>query len=302
MICTIGNPVFDEIHTPWGDTDGRILSGCATNAALAYAKLGGQAFMIGCVGEDERPTLESTLDELNIVHQFSSSLVSGGFKLAYDDQGRRDLSVLGIAANINELPGQIDAYDAVVLGPILQEISPELILKLRESYDGKLLLDPQGMLRTVQQDKVLHIKPEGIEKAIGACDIVKPNELECEILTGLDPRKDVRAAAKLIKSWGPDLVIITLAELGSVIYDGQEFIDIPPYKTTMLDPTGAGDTYAGGFLFALLSGNDIEFSGRFASCVSSIMIEHMGPEFPLDREEVVRRLETLPETVTIPQS
>ncbi len=301
MICTIGNPVFDEIHTPWGDTEGRILSGCATNAALAYAKLGGQVFMIGSVGEEERSGLESTLEELNIVHQFSSSLVSGGFKLAYDEQGRRDLSVLGIAGNITELPGQIEAYDAVVLGPILQEVSTELIHYLRESYDGKLLLDPQGMLRTVQKDEVVHVKPEGIEKAIGVCDIVKPNELECEVLTGIDPRKDARAAAKLIKSWGPDLVIITLAELGSVIYDGQEFIEIPPYQTTMLDPTGAGDTYAGGFLFALLSGNDIEFSGRFASCVSSIMIEHMGPEFPLDRDEVLRRMESLPKTATIPQ-
>lgn len=294
MICAIGNPVFDDIRTPWVKTAGRVLSGCSTNAALAYAKLGGKTAMVGNVGDKERADLEKHLSQYKIAYHLGHSPESGGFKLEYDDRGNRELTVLGIAEPIGELPERFYDYDALLIGPILQEITATLITEMRERYDGVMFLDPQGMLRRHVNGMIEHFRPEGFEKIVGLFDYVKPNELETEVLTGIDPRKDVRGAARKIKSWGPKIVIITLAELGSVIYDGHEFIDIPPYAVHAADPTGAGDTYAGGFLFARLGGSDLESAGRFASCTASMMIEQTGPDFALERDEVRRRVETLP--------
>jgi len=295
VICAIGNPVFDDIRTPWVKTDGRVLSGCSTNAALAHAKLGGKTAMVGNVGDKKRHELETHLGRYGIEYHLGQSPESGGFKLDYDDRGNRELTVLGIAEPIGSLPERFYEYDAMLIGPILQETTSTLISEIRKRYKGVMLLDPQGMLRRHVNGKIEHFRPEEIKKIIGLFNYVKPNELETEVLTGIDPRKDVRAAAKIIKSWGPKVVIITLAELGSVIYDGNEFIEIPPYAVHAVDPTGAGDAYAGGFLFARLDGSDLESAGRFASCTASIMIEQTGPDFTLDRDEVLRRVETLPQ-------
>ena len=294
MICAIGNPVFDDIRTPWVKTDGRVLSGCSTNAALAYAKLGGKTAMVGNVGKPERAGLEHHLRQCGIDYHLGESPESGGFKLEYDDRGNRELTVLGIAEPIAGIPQRFFDYDALLFGPILQEIAAGLIREVRGKYDGVMFLDPQGLLRRQVNGEIEHFRPGGIEQVIGLFDYVKPNELEAEVLTGINPRRDVRAAAKKIKSWGPKVVIVTLAELGSVIYDGDEFIEIPPYAVHAADPTGAGDTYAGGFLFARLGGSNLEEAGRFASCTASIMIEQTGPNFTLERKEVLRRVETLP--------
>ena len=90
MICAVGNPVFDDIRTPWVKTDGRVLSGCSTNAALAYAKLGGKTAMVGNVGDDRREELVANLKACDIEFHLGGSRESGGFKLDYDDRGNRE--------------------------------------------------------------------------------------------------------------------------------------------------------------------------------------------------------------------
>ena len=168
------------------------------------------------------------------------------------------------------------------------------IKNIRANFNGLLFCDPQGLLRKIDQDKrIFHEKTEGIETALGVCDIVKPNELEGKVLTGIDCREDPYEAARIIKSWGPRLVIITLAELGSIIYDGKEFIDIPPYEVDLVDATGAGDTYMAGFTFEYLKTGDLRKAGCFASGTSSIMIENVGPEFLLTEKAVRERQEKL---------
>jgi sugar/nucleoside kinase (ribokinase family) len=154
--------------------------------------------------------------------------------------------------------------------------------------------DPQGLLRGADETgRIYHEKPEGIEEILGQFNVVKPNELEGKVLTGIDCRQDPYEAARIIKSWGPNIVIVTLAELGSIIYDGKQFVNIPPYQINLVDSTGAGDTYMAGFTFEYLRTQDLRQSGCFASCVSSIMIEQVGPDFELTEAEVRRRQQTL---------
>jgi sugar/nucleoside kinase (ribokinase family) len=89
-------------------------------------------------------------------------------------------------------------------------------------------------------------------------------------------------------------VIVTLAELGSLIYDGKNFIDIPPIETEAVDATGCGDTYMAGFTFEYLkSGGDLRRSGCYASCTSTIMLENVGPDFPMSEAMIRERQEKL---------
>jgi sugar/nucleoside kinase (ribokinase family) len=292
MIVALGNPVYDHIETKTIKTEGRVLSGCSTNAALALARLKNEVTMVGAVGADFADSCIRTLAESGVSMRRVPSQETGGFSLIYyDDFGNRHLDLLGRAAAIEDVADDLLAdAKAVLVGPILQEISLDLIAGIRTRFNGLFFCDPQGLIRSVGLDgRIIHEKPAGIEEALGLFDIVKPNELEGSVLTGIDCRRDPFAAARTIKSWGPKIVIITLAELGSVIYDGTEFIEIPPYAVALVDATGAGDTYMAGFVHAYLRGESLRHCGTFASAVSSIMIEQCGPQFRLDELSVRHR-------------
>jgi sugar/nucleoside kinase (ribokinase family) len=296
MIVALGNPVYDYIETKKIKTDGRVLSGCSTNAALALAKLGQSVTLIGSVGPDYASAFAADLKKYGITPRSLPSTETGGFSLIYyDDFGNRHLDLLGRADPIAAVSDDLlKSAEAVLVGPILKEISFDLIRDIRKRFDGLFFCDPQGLLRGAgEAGRIYHEKPDGIEEILGLFDIVKPNELEAKVLTGIDCRRDPFTAARIIKSWGPKLVIVTLAELGSVIYDGDRFIEIPPYPVDLVDATGAGDTYMAGFTFARLAGQSLRESGAFASCVSSVMIEQVGPDFILEEVEVRRRQKVL---------
>jgi sugar/nucleoside kinase (ribokinase family) len=296
MITAIGNPVYDYIKTQKVDTEGRVLSGCSTNAALALSKLGQAVRLVGAIGEDHRYSFIASLDKYRIEYEIIPSQQTGGFSLVYyDNFGNRTLDLLGRADNIGDIdPSYYEDSEAVLIGPILGEVSFESIRQIRKGFDGLFFCDPQGLLRGADETgRIYHEKPEGIEEILGQFNVVKPNELEGKVLTGIDCRQDPYEAARVIKSWGPNIVIVTLAELGSIIYDGKQFVNIPPYQINLVDSTGAGDTYMAGFTFEYLRTQDLRQSGCFASCVSSIMIEQVGPDFELTEAEVRRRQQTL---------
>ena len=296
MITAIGNPVYDYIKTQKVDTEGRVLSGCSTNAALALAKLGHKVRLVGAIGEDHRSSFVGSLDRYRVEYEIVPSRSTGGFSLVYyDNFGNRTLDLLGRADNIEVVdPRWYTDAEAVLIGPILGEVSFDSIREIRRNFTGLFFCDPQGLLRGADPSgRIYHEKSEGIESVLGQFDIVKPNELEGKVLTGIDCRQDPYQAARIIKSWGPKIVIVTLAELGSVIYDGNQFVDIPPYQVNLVDSTGAGDTYMAGFSFEYLRTHDLRLSGCFASCVSSIMIEQVGPDFEMTEKEVRRRQKTL---------
>lgn len=297
MITAIGNPVYDIIKTKKVQPQGRILSGCSTNAALALAKLKSKVRLIGAVGSDMKEQFQNDMNRYGIEYKIVDSPTTGGFSLHYyDDYGNRTLTLISKAAAIEEIdPNWYIDCEAVLIGPVLGEVSFDDIREIHRNYDGTMFCDPQGLIRGADRNNdIFHEKVDGIEEVLGVFNIVKPNELEGKILTGIDCREDPYEAASIIKSWGPKIVIVTLAELGSVIYDGHEFIDIPPYVTETVDATGCGDTYMAGFTFEYLkTGGDLKSAGCFASATSSIMLEHIGPDFPLTEAEVRRRQATL---------
>lgn len=291
VVC-IGNPVYDLISTPFIRPSDRVLSGCSTNACLAFTKLGLDGLLVGNIGDDFLSKLEKDLSERGVDFKLLYSSQTGGFQLEYyDDQGNRNLSVLGVADQIIfEDFSELRASNMILLGPILGELNAGFGHKLRKNTLSPIFLDPQGTLRKIRDGKIIHEITEDFRELARISEIVKANELETEVVTGIHPRANPYKAAEALHKYGSKITIVTLAEAGSIIYNGIEFIEIPPYSTLAVDPTGAGDTYAAGFIYKYLRDPDDLFSaGCFGSAVASIMVENTGPDFPLTFEEAEKR-------------
>ncbi|WEU40625.1 MAG: PfkB family carbohydrate kinase [Candidatus Odinarchaeum yellowstonii] len=297
-LIAVGNPVYDEIITPYISTNGRVLSGCSTNAALVAKRLGVERVgLIGAVGPDYRERFISDLKRFGVeALQILYSKSTGGFKLVYFDNGDRTLQVLGVAERIRFEKLSNTAVEAmknakfILLGPILSEIDRGFVESLKKICKGKLFLDPQGIIRKIGYNNIIeHVfNLNEVKEIIGLVDFVKPNEFEAEALTGL---KDPSKSAMLLSEWcGGGVAIVTLGEKGSVISFNGEVFKIPPYKTFARDPTGAGDSYAGAFITRLLSGDSLIEAAYYASAAASIMVEYTGPEFNMSHEEVEKRL------------
>ena len=294
-ILAFGNPVYDLITTPEVSTKERILSGCSTNACLAISRLGYPSTLIGGVGSDYRTRLEREMHSWGVKTFLFETHQTGGFALNYlDDHGNRTLSILGIA---DPLPSDLipaEEAEFVLLGPILSEIPLDLVKNLREKYTAPILLDPQGLLRTIRDGNVSHELSQTFVDIAALSTIIKANEVETLVATGINARMEPESAVKALYKYGCNIAVVTLAEAGSIIFDGQTIYAIPPYTTKALDPTGAGDTYAAGFIVKYLeTPGDLTAVGCFASAVASVMVENMGPEFPLTRQEANCRAEYL---------
>jgi sugar/nucleoside kinase (ribokinase family) len=299
-IFAIGNPVFDTIQTRHVQTDGRVLSGCSTNFCLAMAKMGVRTTLVGNVGPDFKAVFEKDMKKYGIDYIAYNSEQSGGFSLRYyGDKGERELNLLGEAGKIGQFPDQFEKADWVVVAPILGEVDFDYIRRIKDSTPAKIFLDPQGILRHSTEGRIEHTKKDDTEKIVSMCDIVKPNELECKVMTGIDPREDYKTPAQMIKSWGAEIVVITLAEKGSIIYDGEEFFEIPAYQTMEKDPTGAGDTYAAGFMYGVIRGYALPDCGIMGTAVASVMIEHTGPDFPLTKSVALERMKTIASSISV---
>ncbi len=299
-IFAIGNPVFDTIQTRHVQTDGRVLSGCSTNFCLAMAKIGVRTTLVGNIGPDFKSVFESGMKKYGIDYIAYNSAQSGGFSLRYyGDKGERELNLLGEAGKIEQFPDRLDQADWVVIAPILGEVDHDYIRRIKDNTPAKIFLDPQGILRHSSDGKIEHSKLPDTEQIVSMCNIVKPNELECKVMTGIDPREDYKTPAQMIKSWGAEVVVITLAEKGSIVYDGEEFFEIPAYPADEKDATGAGDTYAAGFMYGVIRGYALPDCGILGTAVASVMIEHTGPDFPLTKSMALERMKSIANSISV---
>ena len=142
MIVAFGNPVYDYIKTPTISTGERVLSGCSTNGCLALAQLGHRTTLVGRVGADYLDRCLGDLRRYGIDAITQPCEQTGGFGLIYDRHGNRTLDVLGVAAPIESVPTVCERASAVIIGPILQETSFELIEQVRDVTAAPLFLDP----------------------------------------------------------------------------------------------------------------------------------------------------------------
>lgn len=300
-LVAIGNPVYDEITTPYTRTVGRVLSGCSTNACLAAKRLGmGKVALIGCIGANYRSRFIADMTRYGVgLPSVPVSNQTGGFRLVYDRQGNRTLEVLGLADPIEPtaIPEECLRSKAILFGPILHEVDLALVAYIKTNSDAELFLDPQGLTRTLGSNgKIQHASNPEVDAIIQNVDFVKPNEVEAVVLTGFS---EPEASAKRLVELGANVGIVTLAERGSVVYDSHDLHRIPAFSTFAKDPTGAGDVYIGAFITRYLRGGGIRDSALFASAAASIKVEHTGPAFPLTYPQVLDRVTTLTRNVAL---
>ncbi len=170
-----------------------------------------------------------------------------------------------------------------------------MIERIRAASDAPLFLDPQGLLRDIDSTgRIDHFCPPELARIAPLCRVIKANELEARVITGVEPRTNGAEAARRLRALGCDIAIVTLAEAGSLIDDGEQQYIIPAYATDARDPTGAGDTYMAGFIHAYLHDpTSLYVAGCAGSATASIWIEHTGPDAPITLAEIERRVAAL---------
>lgn len=294
----VGNPVYDSIVTPFSQTKGRVLSGCSTNACLAAKKLGLERVgLVGCIGPDYEPKFKAEMNDFGIeVSADTTSKGTGGFHLVYDEKGDRTLDVLGVAGRITakSFPEEFLQARFMIIGPILGEVDRNLMEYLRSSTSSKLFLDPQGLIRTIGHDnRIVHdCDKEEFTKIVRQVDFIKPNEPESRTITG---EMDAVLALGRLRDMSAAVPMITLAERGSILLEDEKLRRIPPYPTRAIDPTGAGDVYAGSFITRYSRGVGLAEASMFASAAASIKVEQIGPSFQLSDKAVMERVNVIRE-------
>jgi sugar/nucleoside kinase (ribokinase family) len=300
-LVVIGSPSFDLVAKGQRQGNGRSLSGPAIYTARSAAQLGIENMaLIGSLSRQYLDQFTNCLHELGIPEYYSiDSPDTGGFEIEYN--GGADpsyLSVLGVpkSIGIRDIPDEFLSARVIILSPLLQEIGAEFVEWLCNSSSATILLDPQ--LRDMGTDKQLKMVSELqiIEKTNCFLDFIKPNELEAYLITG---EKDVFLAAELLVDMLAENCIITLAEKGSLVYDGNVYTIVPSYHSHARDTQGAGAAFLAGFATGYIEGKNMVDAAAFATAVASQRIEYTGLEFCLSRSRVEERALHVSSSITI---
>ncbi|NJE49590.1 carbohydrate kinase family protein [Thermococcus sp. 9N3] len=249
-LVVLGHVSIDTIVFPDGrkiEMPGGAAAAVATSASLAGAKVG----LVTKVGEDfPRGWLEKLAQYVDIrgVQILPGKTIH--IWVIYKPDGSVESPVeMGVAERMGETPIPEEYLKAKIFH--VAPIPPEEQLKVLERLEGKnVSLDFNP---TYYED--YRRKPDLVRELVSMSYAVFPNEREAKLITGLD---DVKKSAEELYSWGAKLVVITRGEKGVLIYDG-DFHEFPALPVEgEIDPTGAGDAFAGGFLAGLVKGKALE--------------------------------------------
>lgn len=251
----------------------RLNGGAAGNVAVVASKLGLEVGLISCIGKDfEDSDYEKYLNELNI--DISDMILSDDTNTptAFVLTNPQDEQMFYFYWGAAKMYSQSDIPKAAIDNARAVHLAtgdPEFNIKAgKYAYNQKKLVsfDPG-------QDLHLY-STNDLKELISNCNILFGNEHEIEHICDL-----LEKSIEEILEDGPELIIKTLGSKGSTIFvKGDEPINIEVVPTEAVDPTGAGDSYRAAFLRMFLRDNTLETCGRFASTVSSYIVETQGTQ------------------------
>ena len=283
-LCCVGHLTSDKIVTP--KTTIYMAGGTAFYFSYAVCSLDVKYLLMTALAEDDMQYVDRLRSKgLEIKVQPSTHTVF--FENIYgDNPDVRTQNVLAKADPFTSEPLQHIEAQIFHLGPLLaDDMSTEFIKAI--SKKGKISLDAQGYLRKVEDQKVRAVDWSDKIEALKYVDILKVDEAEMTVLTGYEKVSD---GARLLADWGVKEVVVTNGSLGSTIYYEDVFYNIPAYRPqVVVDATGCGDTYMGGYLYQRVKGKGIQESGQFAAAIASLKMESPGP-FRGTEEDVIHRL------------
>lgn len=245
------------------------------NQATAVAKMGGNAYMVGCVGDAFGNQLKNTLESYNVNIDFvkKTDCISSGVAMIVIVDGDNRI-ILDRGSNGCVKKELID--DALSLA----EKGDYLVCQLEINDDGVLhavkTAKGKGMITVLNPAPAKIIDDEILKN----CDYFIPNQSECQFYTGIYPNNmdDAKACFEILKSKGIKDVIITLGEKGSCYCGESGCCMIPCFKADVVDTTAAGDTYVGAFVAMLSEGKSIKEAMMIASKAASITVTRMGAQ------------------------
>jgi len=277
-IITLGTMAFDAIETPFGKID-KIVGGSATYVAYAATHLAQPVQQISIVGSDFP---EEEMDELKkrgvqltgveIVKDKKSFFWSGKYHL---DMNTRDTLItdLNVLADFNpRVPEEYQGADFLMLGNLMPSLQISVIdqLHIRPKL---IVLDTMNFWI---ESAIIDLK-----KVLTMIDVLMINDSEARELSG--EFSLVKAARKVIEM-GPKFLIIKKGEHGALLFHDDHVFFAPALPLEdVFDPTGAGDTFAGGFIGHLAHTKDISFENMktaiiVGSAMASFCVEKFGPQ------------------------
>ena len=294
-LTVVGSIAFDSVRTPFGERD-RMLGGSAVHFALA-ARFFTQVHVVGPVGDDFSEEHVELLRSRGI-DVSDIERVEGGKTFFWKGHYEADMNVahtddtqLGVFADFEpKLSDTSRGADVLFLG----NIQPDLQRRVRSQSDGSRLTGLDSMNLWIETTR------DSLVAAIGEVDCLLFNDSEIRMLT---EEPNLARAAQSVMDMGPRIVVAKRGEYGAVLFTRDRFFALPGFLLEdVRDPTGAGDSFAGGFLGYLdMQGTDspsddaLRRAMAYGTVLASFNVEEFGTErvAQLTEEEISARYEEL---------
>jgi sugar/nucleoside kinase (ribokinase family) len=276
-LITVGTMAFDAIETPFGKTD-KIVGGSALYVAYAASNFIKPVQQISIVGYDfpkeEMEELKSRgvqLEGVEIVPDKKSFFWSGRY---HEDMNSRDTLItdLNVLADFNpKVPDSYQGAEFLMLGNLAPAIQLSVIQQLK-TRPKLIVMDTMNFWMEIAMPDLVEV--------LKHVDMLMVNDAEARQLTG---EFSIVKAAKKIMTMGPKFLIIKKGEHGALLFHGTDVFFAPALPLEeVFDPTGAGDTFAGGFMGHLAKTGDISFDNMkrgiiVGSAMASFCVEKFGP-------------------------
>ncbi len=299
-LITVGTMAFDAIETPFGKVD-QITGGSALYVAYAASNFVKPVLQISIVGDDfpqeEMDELKSRgvqLEGVEIVKNKKSFFWSGRY---HEDMNSRDTLItdLNVLADFNpRVPDSYQGAEFLMLGNLSPYIQLSVIKQLKKR-PKLIVMDTMNFW--------MEIALPDLEEVLKNVDMLMVNDAEARQLSG---QFSLVKAARSIMAMGPKYLIIKKGEHGALLFDNDSVFFAPALPLEeVFDPTGAGDTFAGGFIGHLAKTGDISFENMkrgiiVGSAMASFCVEKFGATRlkEVNREDISSRIQMFKDLVS----
>jgi sugar/nucleoside kinase (ribokinase family) len=287
-----GTMAFDAIETPFGKTD-KIVGGSATYAAWSASQFTPNIKQVSIIGgdfpQDELDALAKRgvqFEGVDVKKDEKSFFWSGKYHL---DMNTRDTLItdLNVLAHFNpQVPESYQDCEYLMLGNLMPSLQKSIIKQLR-NRPKLIIMDTMNFWMDVAWDDLM--------ETISMVDVLMVNDAEARQLTN---EYSLVKAAQKIMAMGPKYLIIKKGEHGALLFHGTQVFFAPALPLEVVfDPTGAGDTFAGGFIGHIARTGDISFANMktaiiIGSAMASFVVEKFGNERlkEISNDELAQRL------------
>ncbi|TSJ44387.1 sugar kinase [Mucilaginibacter corticis] len=277
-LLVIGTVAFDAIETPFGKTD-KIVGGAATYAGLAASYFYDKVKIVAVVGDDFPQTEIADFNNhgidtegLQIKQGEKSFFWSGKY---HNDMNSRDTlaTELNVLADFDPIiPDNYQDCQYLMLGNLTPQVQQTVIKRLK-NRPKLIVMDTMNFWMDIAMDDLL--------ETIKLIDVLTINDAEARQLSG---EYSLVKAARKILTMGPKYLIIKKGEHGALLFHEDKIFSAPALPLAeVFDPTGAGDTFAGGFIGYMAKVDTVNFHNMknaiiFGSALASFCVEKFGTE------------------------